>query len=155
MTAALQPVPSVSTAQVTSQATELLDLMMRLADLMAHETERVRSGHVQDLGPLQREKLRLTILYQRGVKQLDASGARITALPAPLRAQVVAASARLAETVTENERVLRIGSTATRRLVDMLVESIKSQLKPLTRYSAIPGKLTEAPLLAVAVDRRL
>jgi hypothetical protein len=157
MTAAAQAQPSApaSPPQIAAQATELLDLMMRLADLLAHETERVRSGHIQDVGPLQKEKLRLTLLYQRGVKQLEASGAKIAALPAPLRAQVVAASARLAETVAENERALRIGSAATRRLVDMLVESIKSRLKPLTRYSAVPGKLNQAPVLAVALDRRL
>ena len=155
MSAAPQLAQPVAPAPIAAQATELLDLMMRLADLLAHETARVRTGHIQDVGPLQKEKLRLTFLYQRGVKQLEASGAKITALPAPLRAQVVAASARLAETVADNERTLRIGSTAARRLVDMLVESIKSRLKPLTRYSAIPGKLNEAPVLAVAVDRRL
>ncbi|MGO8916854.1 MAG: hypothetical protein ACLQJR_13195 [Stellaceae bacterium] len=142
--------------QITTQATGMLDLMMRLADLLAHETELVRAGHVPDIGTLQREKLRLLLLYQTAIKQLNASGVRIIALPAPLRAQIVAASSRLADVVAHNERALRIGRAATRKLLDMVVASVKSQLKSTTRYTARRMAPTRhAPALAVAVDRRL
>ena len=50
--------------------TALLDLMMRLGDLLAHETEIVRSGRIGDVEPLQREKLRLFDAYK---KALDAN----------------------------------------------------------------------------------
>lgn len=135
-------------------ATEMLDLMMRLADLLAHETERVRSGHVQDIEPLQREKIRLSQLYQRKVQELEASGAKVAGQPAPLRAQIVAASARLAEEAAENERALRIGRDATRRLVDMVVASIKTRLKPASRYDARRA-VQPARMAPCAVDRRL
>lgn len=133
----------------------MLDLMMRLADLLANETELVRKGHVRDIAALQREKLRLSLLYQGAIKELQASGTRITALPPPLRAQVVAAAARLADVVAQNERTLRIGRAATRKLLDMVVASVKSRLRPPIRYNArlTPGRY--APALAVAIDQRL
>ena len=148
------PPPAVP-AQVTSQATDMLDLMMRLADLLAHETELVRAGHVRDIGALQREKLRLSLLYQDAIRRLDAGGVKIVALPAPLRAQVVAASSRLADVAAQNERTLRVGRAATRKLLDMLVDSVKSQFKPLTRYDARRKATGYAPAFAVAIDRRL
>lgn len=135
-------------------ATELLDLMMRLADLLTHETEQVRSGQVQDLGPLQREKIRLSQLYQRKVQELAASGTQITGLPAPLRAQIVAASGRLAEAAGKNESVLRIGRDATRRLLDLVVDSVKARLKPISRYDA-RRSVHLARMVPCAVDRRL
>ncbi len=143
-------------SQITTHATGMLDLMMRLADLLAHETELVRDGHVRDIGALQREKLRLSMLYQTAIKQLNASGIKIIALPAPLRAQIVAASSRLADVVAHNERTLRVGRAATRKLLDMVVESVKSQMRSTTRYTArrmAPKR--HAPALAIAIDQRL
>jgi hypothetical protein len=143
-----------SSSDAIGQATEMLDLMMRLADHLTHETERVRSGHIQDVAPLQREKLRLALLYQKTVKELRAGGMTIATLPAPLRAQIVATSARLAEAVDKNERALRIGRDATRRLVDLTVRAARERLKPVSRYDARramrPGRM--APC---SVDRRL
>jgi hypothetical protein len=145
---------AASSLPVMAQATGLLDLMMRLADLLTHETERVRAGQVQDVAPLQQEKLRLSVLYQRAAKELQASGTKITDLPAPVRAQIVATSTRLAEAATKNELALRVGRDATRRLLDMVVSSMRDRLKPVSRYDArrAPQLVRMAPC---AVDRRL
>lgn len=137
-----------------TQATDLLDLMMRLADLLESETGLVRLGQVQDLAPLQREKLRLTLLYQSAIKSLQASGTKLATLPAPLRAQMIAAAARLAEAVGKNESALRIGRDATRRLVDLVVASLKDRLKPMSRYDARCA-MRPAAMAPCAVDRRL
>ncbi len=150
-----QTTPPPAAPQPALQATDMLDLMMRLADLLAHETELVGAGHVADIGALQREKLRLSLLYQDAIRRLDAAGVKIMTLPAPLRAQIVAASNRLADVAAQNERTLRIGRAATRRLLDMLVASVRSRLKPLTRYNARRKATGYTPALAVAIDRRL
>ena len=147
--------PPLAAASLSEQATDMLDLMMRLAELLAHETELLRCGRVRDIEPLQREKLRLTLLYQKALKALTAAGATITALPAPLRSQFVAASGRLADAVGENERALRIGRAATRRLLDAIVESVQARLKPLRHYNARSRTTTGSAPLALAVDRRL
>ncbi len=137
------------------QATDLLDLVMRLADLLEHETALLRSGKVQDIAPLQVEKLRLTVLYDKTGKALIAAGAKLETLPAPLRAQLVAASTRLSQIVAENERALRVGRAAARQLLDVIVNSVRMREKPLLRYSAKPGKPCHVPVRAFAVDRRL
>jgi hypothetical protein len=135
--------------------TETLDAMLRLADLLSHETELVRSGRIQDIAPLQKEKLRLSQLYRQAAKTLESSGAQIATLPTSLRMQIVAASGRLADAVGENERVLRIGRAATRKLLDMVVDSIKARMKPLNRYNAKLTVARHTPALVMAVDRRM
>jgi hypothetical protein len=155
MTVPLQAARLIPEPPRALQVTETLDLMLRLADLLSHETDLVRRGRIQDIEPLQKEKLRLSQLYQQAVKALQAGGAQIAALPTSLRAQIVAASGRLADTVGENERVLRIGRTATRKLLDMVVDSIKARMKPLNRYNAKLTAIRHAPALVVAVDRRM
>jgi hypothetical protein len=85
---------------------------------------------------------------------LQANGAQLAALPTSLRMQVVSASARLADAAGENERVLRIGRAATRKLLDMVVDSIKARMKPLNRYNANLTVPRHSPALVVAVDRR-
>jgi hypothetical protein len=135
--------------------TETLDVMLRLADLLSHETELVRSGRIQEIAPLQKQKLRLSQLYRQAAKTLESSGAQIATLPTSLRMQIVAASGRLADAVGENERVLRIGRAATRKLLDMVVDSIKARMKPLNRYNAQLTVARRTPALVVAVDRHM
>jgi hypothetical protein len=155
MTSPSHAVRPVAEQPRTPQVTETLDLMLRLADLLSHETELVRLGRILDIEPLQKEKLRLSQLYQQGVKALQVGGAQIATLPTSLRMQIIAASGRLADAVGENERVLRIGRTATRKLLDMVVDSIKDRMKPLNRYNATLTSARHAPALVVAVDRRM
>lgn len=138
------------------EATNLLDLLQRLAELMAHETSLVAAGRVKDVGPLQREKLRLAALYQQAIKDFQSGSVSASALPTVLRTQIIAASARLAQVAVENERALRIGRAATRRLLDMVVDSVKERMKPLYRYTA--QRLATPPggvSVAFAVDRRM
>jgi len=155
MTIAMHTARPIPEPPRTLQVTEALDLMLRLADLLSHETELVRLGRIQDIGPLQKEKLRLSQLYQQAAKALRGSGAQIAALPTSLRLQIVAASGRLADAVGENERVLRIGRAATRKLLDMVVDSIKDRMKPLNLHNANLTVARHTPALVVAVDRRM
>ncbi len=155
MTAPLPASPPLAPASLSEQATAMLDLMMRLSELLGHETELLRAGRLRDIEPLQREKLRLTLLYQKALKALAAGGTTVSALPPPLRVQFVAASGRLADAVGENERALRIGRAATRRLLDAIVESVQAKLKPLRHYDARSRAAANVTPLALALDRRL
>ena len=155
MTTPRPAAPPLAPASLSEQATEMLDLMMRLSELLTHETDLLRAGRLRDIEPLQREKMRLTLLYQKALAALNAAGATVSALPAPLRAQFVAASGRLADAIGENERALRIGRAATRRLLDAIVESVQARLKPLRHYDARSRTTASITPLALAVDRRL
>jgi hypothetical protein len=141
--------------QAPPSPTELIDLMTRLGDLLAHETEIVRSGRIGDVAPLQREKLRLLEAYKKALTECSASGMKLSALPPPLRAQLIDASTTLAQRVSENERALRIGCTATRRLLDSIVSAIQTQQRSQTRYNARLKPTQGATVLTLAFDRRL
>ena len=128
----------------------LPELMDRLAELLAAETRLLTEGRVAEIAPMQNEKLRLARLYEQAFKAFDPGNAA-----APARSPVLAgAAARLARAATENERALRIGGAATRRLIEMVVESIQSQQKGVRGYSASRAPSRPAPMLPVAVNRR-
>lgn len=154
MTAMQKPTEAVP-ARMGGEATDMLDLMLRLADLLAHETELLRAGRVRDIAGLQIEKLRLTTQYDRSIKALAAAGMTVQSLPPPLRAQIVAAGTRLTQMIAENERALRIGGAATRRILDMVVESVRAKRATVTRYTSRLATTRHGPMLALAVDRRL
>jgi hypothetical protein len=155
MTGPVPASPPLAPASLSEQATGMLDLMMRLSELLTHETDLLRSGRLRDVEPLQREKLRLTLLYQKALKALTAAGTTVSALAPPLRVQFVAASGRLADAVGENERALRIGRAATRRLLDAIVDSVQAKLKPFRHYDARSRTAASVTPLALAIDRRL
>jgi hypothetical protein len=148
-----QPATAVGIREVALQPTDLLDLMIRLGDLLAHETELLRAGRVAEIAPLQREKQRLTALQQKALKDFAAAGAGQA--PPALRAQLAAAAQRLAQMVSDNELALRIGRAATRRLLDMVVDSINTQQRRTCRYNARLVTVNSGPPQAVTLDRRL
>jgi hypothetical protein len=137
------------------QPTDLLDLMLRLADLLEHETELLRAGRVRDIAPLQNEKLRLTLIYDKAAKALCAAGLTLASMAPPLRSQFVVAGTRLACTVGENERALRVGRAATRRILDLVVESVRARQRPLLRYTAKLAPMRHMPALALTINQRL
>jgi hypothetical protein len=131
-------------------AAALPELMDQLADLLAAETRLVTAGRVGEIAPMQSEKLRLARLYEQAFKAFDPNNA-----PASARGPVLAiAAARLAHAATENERALRIGGAATRRLIEMVVESIQQQQRGSRGYGASRAPARPAPMLPVAVNRR-
>jgi hypothetical protein len=142
-------------AAATLQPSDLLDLMLRLADLLERETGLLRAGRIGDIAQLQTEKLRLTLIYDKAAKALCAGGMTLASMAPPLRAKFVAAGTRLARSVGENERALRIGRAATRRILDIVVESVRARQRPLTRYTAKLAPPRHSLALAVAIDRRL
>jgi len=154
MTVAAKP-PARHDSAAAIQPTDVLDLMLRLADFLERETELLRAGRVRDIAPLQQEKLRLTLIYDRAVKALAKDGTTLASMAPLLRTQFVAASTRLARIVGENERALRVGRTATRQILDIVVESVRARQKPLTRYTAKLAPARSQPARAIAIDQRL
>jgi hypothetical protein len=128
----------------------LPEVMDQLAELLAAETQLVTAGRVTEIAPMQSEKLRLARLYEQAFRAFDPSNA-----PASPRTPALSvAAARLARAATENERALRIGGAATRHLIEMLVDSIKSQQGAVRGYGATRAPSRPAPMRPVAVNRR-
>jgi hypothetical protein len=145
--------PSPSARAVA--AGELLDLMNRLMDLLAEETVLLRGGRVGEIAPLQSEKTVLATRYAAAIKALDVGPDKAPSISIGLRVQLAARSKRLAEVAQENAEALRIGGAATRMLLEMVIESVEAQRRPTSGYTASLAPAPSAPLLAVALDRRL
>lgn len=138
----------------TGQAANLVALAGALADLLECETTLVREMKIAKIAPLQAEKSRLTLLFQKALKPADGASPT-TALSGRAKTEWLVAGTRLARAAMENERALRIGRAATERLVAAVVAAVKLSRRPPTGYAA---RLATTPVLRVAgiaVDHRL
>lgn len=135
-------------------ASSLIALAGELAELLERETVLVRAMQIARIAPLQTEKSRLTLLFQKALKTLDGPQG-IAALPAAAKMQWLVVGRRLAAAAMENERALRIGRAAVERLVAAVVTAVTQSRRPPTAYSgrrAVPGRPRVA---GIAVDHRL
>jgi hypothetical protein len=128
----------------------LPEVMDQLAELLAAETQLVTAGRVAEIAAMQSEKLRLARLYEQAFRAFDPNNAP----PSARTPALAVAAARLARAATENERALRIGGAATRRLIEMVVDSIKSQQSAVRGYGVTRAPSRPAPMRPVAVNRR-
>ena len=55
----------------------------------------------------------------------------------------------------ENERALRIGRTATERLIATIIRAVKLSRRPLASYAPSRGTMREPRIAGVSLDRRL
>ena len=139
----------------TFTTAELLGVMTRLTDLLAQETALLRAGRVGEIAPLQSDKVELSARCAAAIKALNLTPGAARSLPAEVRAQLTATGGRFAAAAQENAEALRIGGAATRLLLQMVIESVEAQRRPLSGYTARLAPTRAASLLAVALDRHL
>jgi hypothetical protein len=130
----------------------LIALATQLAELLERETALVRAMKVAEIGPLQGEKSRLTMLFDALIR----TGGKTAAFSGTLKTQWLAAAKRLGEAAEENERALRAGRTATERLVSAIVKAVKETRRPTSAYTARHAAPRREPAVAgIALDHRL
>lgn len=134
------------TAADAPAAAALIPLAGELASLLERETVLVRALKIPEIAPLQSEKARLTLLFQKALKQSPPSASNKSWL---------AAGRRLADAATENERALRVGRAATERLIATIITAVKQSRRPLASYAPCKGAPREPRLAGVSLDRRL
>ena len=88
-------------------------------------------------------------------KHVEFAAMKGRTLPAEVRAQLTATGGRFAAAAQENAEALRIGGAATRLLLQMVIESVEAQRRPLSGYTARLAPTRATSLLAVALDRHL
>jgi hypothetical protein len=130
---------------------EFLGVVSALVKLLDRESGLVRALKIADIAPLQAEKARLIQLVVKFLKQSD-NGAK---LPPAARQSWLAAGQRLVTAAADNERVLRIGRTATERLIGAIVTAVKETRKPTSTYSPRRNGRRPPPINGVALDRKL
>lgn len=135
-------------------AAQLSDLANRLTTLLSQETALIRAMRVKEIGPLQAEKTALTTQYQAAFTTFTASHNGMT-LSTPLREMLAVAGKNLAAAVIDNELALRVGKTATERLISSIVAAVKEQNKSITAYAPTPVAPRRSFMTAAAIDRQL
>ena len=139
----MAPLPTPAGAP---SAASLIALASELAGLLEHETILVRALKIAEIAPLQSEKTRLTLLFQKALTQSPPDASSKSWL---------AAGRRLADAAMDNERALRVGRAATERLIATIVTAVKQSRRPLASYARCKGVPREPLIAGVSLDRRL
>jgi len=136
------------------EPTALIALADALTDLLERETALVRAMQIARIAPLQDEKQRLTDLFQRALKPQDAT-ASPAALEGPARLRWLEAGRRLAAAAMENERALRVGRTATERVVAAVVTAVSRGRQPPSAYAGRRAVASKPRVAGLTFDHRL
>jgi hypothetical protein len=136
---------------VAADPAELLDVVETLTDLLERETKLVRALHIKEIAPLQPDKLRLVQMLRKALKQFEGGAT----LPPAAKRKWQAMGQKLVQAATDNERALRIGRTATERLIAAVVGAVKETRRPQATYAPRKRAAREASIAGVALDRRL
>jgi len=144
------PTPAAPPATASS----LVALADSLTALLERETALVRAMEIAKIAPLQADKTRLTQAFQKALGALG-QGPGKPGLAGPAKAAWLAAGRRLAAAAAENERALRIGRTATERLIRVVVAAVRNSRRPPAAYSARRAAPCSARIAGIALDHRL
>jgi hypothetical protein len=130
---------AADTAALVAVATEL-------ALLLERETALVKALKIAEIAPLQTEKTRLTLLFQKALKQSPPSAAS---------KPWVTIGRRLAQAAIDNERALRVGRAATERLIGTVIAAVKQSRRALATYAPRRGRPRDPAIAGISCDRRL
>jgi len=138
-------------APAIADATELFAVAGDLTGLLERETRLVRTLQIAEIAPLQTDKARLVELLRKFLKQFEG-GAK---LPPSAKQKWGVLGQRLVTAAAENERALRIGRTATERLIGAVISAVRQSRRPHATYSPKKRASSDLTVAGVALDRRL
>jgi hypothetical protein len=150
---AARPVPP----EMPNELVRIVEVAEGLILLLNHESELVRTMRIEEIEPLQGEKVRLTTLYQSLLQGLGGPSNEQITLPPAQKAVLVDAGKRLADAAVDNQRALKVGQAATDRLIGSIVTAIKQQRPSTAGYTTrkIAPKAPARSISGVTIDRRL
>lgn len=156
MTSARSSAPAHA-ATLPIEITEILKVADALTDLLNRESDLVRSMRIEEIAPLQPEKVQLTGRYQSLLQRLGGPANEKSVLPLPIKSVLVDAGRRLADAAVANQQALRIGQVATDRLIGSIVTAIKQQRPTTAGYTPrkVAPRATGRSIAGVTVDRRM
>lgn len=139
--ASAKPQPSNLPKNAFERATALVDLMGRMAALLARETEAVRTRRpTAELAKIAREKEPMSLVYEEVSRLLRVDREGMAGLPAELKQSLKDAAGALYAASAENAEALRLGSEAQKLVVDTVVGAVnRSRSVPRTAYAPHMG----------------
>jgi acetylglutamate kinase len=155
MTMTAAPTQAPSADEISALTEELAEIAERLTEILSRETEFVRAMRIAEIDALQAAKTHLTALYQKTLKALLAAHDG-QPLSLPVKERLAVSGERLGTAVTENELMLRVGRTATERLIMTIIEAVKEQQKSVTAYAPEGNTGPRRSFMtSAALDRRM
>ncbi|HLI21446.1 MAG TPA: hypothetical protein VKV32_10040 [Stellaceae bacterium] len=155
MALSAKPAPSPAAGSTPSGIPGLCAVASELTALLEQETRLLRAMRINEIAPLQADKLRLTKLCGTTLKSIDPKAP----VAKPLKDQWRAISKRLGDAAIANEMALRVGHAATDKLVSAIVGHIERRQSAKNGYMRprpnAPATLRRSTLAGVTVDRRL
>jgi hypothetical protein len=128
---------------------ELVSTMKELADAARAETSALRLLEIEKFQELSLRKLALSTLYKEQMQQLRERPHEIEALPADWRAALTDDFRRFQSTINDNMIALDATHQITKRVVGLIVDTMRSTAKEPPRYgedarrsTSIAGPLT-------------
>jgi len=125
------------TVQLTGTVGELLTTTQRLSELLADETERVRTGDRPGLDALQADKARLTDRYERLVEQLNADPGQLDGVDNATHHALSQATQYFHEMLEENRHALHVGMYTAETVIKAGVEAVNQASHSKTGYSPL------------------
>jgi len=129
------------TAPAPALIDDLVAVTLRLTDLMARETEILRSQRPQDIKTLQKEKADLARGYDHFMQALRKEPSLLGGAPLKTRDALRDATIRFQKTMTDNERALRAARNVSERLMKAIVSAVAEKQVSAAAYSSA-GVLT-------------
>lgn len=131
--------------------TDLLDVTLRLSDLMTRENEVLRSQRPQDIKALQTEKTELASGYEHFMQELRKHPGLLGSAPAAAHDALRDATVRFQKVMTDNERALRAARSVSERLMKAIVAAVSEKQMSAAAYSSAGVLNSAGPRRAVAM----
>jgi len=148
--------PSAPSNAAPAGVRALCAIASELTTLLERETALIRAMKLNEIGPLQADKARLTKLCGTTLKTIDPAAP----LAKPQKDEWRRISKRLGDAALANEMALRVGRAATDRLVAAIIGHIEQRCCASSNYARPAAHPTATVrrgtnLAGVTVDRSL
>jgi hypothetical protein len=145
----------------TDRVGELLAITSRLIACMEREVELLQAMRPQDIGALQLDKTALADAYEAQLRALNAAAEGDEVVSPTLREELLRATERFQNVLTENVRAIKAVKTAHDRVLRAIVDAVEQKRGRSAGYTAMgaaPGNHRSAAAAApvsMTVNRQL
>ncbi|MBI1273670.1 MAG: hypothetical protein GC131_06270 [Alphaproteobacteria bacterium] len=113
----------------------LIETIDALVDVLDAEPALLAKRALEDHKDLLHRKQQLMLDYNADLKALAQTPATFAALPDKARTQLTEANSKLSGAVQRNQMALKVALTATERLVQSIIKTVRDEAQPKQSYA--------------------
>lgn len=139
-----------------ARATDMIDLLGNLVDVMRRENEILKLPRDRSLEPVVKRKVALVSVYERHLREVAALPGFKDALEPPLLDRLHRAADEFAKALEENERRLKAAMATTQKVVDAVASAAQKLSVTASGYSKGGADAAQSGQhIPIAVDRQI